>query len=183
MKILWQLFASFFKIGLFTIGGGMAMLPFIYRVVVDEKSWLSEQEMTDCIAVSQSLPGVIAINSATYVGARKAGLPGALAASAGVVLPSFTLIISIVSFLGVVGDNRYIDGAMNAVKAASCGLILYAAYRLSRQIARGWLPISLAALSFILIAAFGISAVWVVLVGIFAGWGTCFFAEKKATKQ
>ncbi len=183
MKILWQLFISFFKIGLFTIGGGMAMLPFIYRVVVDEKNWLSEQEMTDCIAVSQTLPGVIAINSATYVGTRKAGLPGALAASAGVILPSFTLIILVVSFLGAVGDNRYIDGAMTAIKAASCGLILYAAYRLGRQITPGWFPISLALLSFILTAGLGISAVWAVLAGIFAGWIYCFFAKKKAAKQ
>ena len=81
----------------------MAMLPFIYKSVVEEKKWLTEKEMLDCIAISQSLPGVIAINSATYVGSRKAGFPGALAASAGVILPSFVIIILVVKFLGTVG--------------------------------------------------------------------------------
>ncbi len=71
MKEYLGLFASFFKIGLFTIGGGMAMLPLIQHTVVDRKKWMTEGEMTDCIAVSQALPGVIAINAATYIGKKR----------------------------------------------------------------------------------------------------------------
>ena len=68
MKDLLQLFTSFFKIGFFTIGGGLAMLPLMQRIVTEEKKWMTEEEMIDCIAVSQSLPGVISINAATYIG-------------------------------------------------------------------------------------------------------------------
>src|SRR5665648_691716 len=93
MKELFVLFITFFKMGLFTIGGGLAMLPLIQHTIVDKKGWLTEEGMTDCIAVSQSLPGVIAINAATYVGKTRKGFAGALAASFGVILPSFIIII------------------------------------------------------------------------------------------
>ena len=83
MKEYLGLFASFFKIGLFTIGGGMAMLPLIQHTVVERKKWMTEGEMTDCIAVSQALPGVIAINAATYIGKKRKGLGGAFSASLG----------------------------------------------------------------------------------------------------
>lgn len=183
MKILWQLFTCFFRIGLFTIGGGMAMLPFIYKSVVEEKKWLTEKEMLDCIAISQSLPGVIAINSATYVGSRKAGFPGALAASVGVILPSFIIIIIVVKFLGTVGENIYIDGAFTGIKAASCGLILYSAYRMSRRLDPGWMPRALMVLSFAFIVIFGFSAIWAILAGIFFGLIYQWLAREKGTKE
>lgn len=159
------------------------MLPFIYRSVVEEKKWLSEKEMLDCIAVSQSLPGVIAINSATYVGSRKAGFPGALAASAGVILPSFTIIILVVSFLGTIGENEYVEGAFTGIKAASCGLILYSAYKLSKQIPPGWLPRLLTLMSFVLIAVFGVSAIWAILAGVVFGLIYQSLATGKGTEK
>ena len=122
-----NLFWEFFKIGIFTIGGGMAMIPQIQQVVVKDKGWLSEEEMVDCIAVSQSMPGVIAINSATYIGRKTNGFSGAAAATTGVIAPSFLIIILIVSFLGMVGENHYIQGAFVGIKAAVCGLILISA--------------------------------------------------------
>ena len=87
-----NLFWEFFKIGIFTIGGGMAMIPQIQQGVVKDKGWLSEEEMVDCIAVSQSMPGVIAINSATYIGRKTNGFSGAAAATIGVIAPSFLII-------------------------------------------------------------------------------------------
>ena len=99
------LFWEFFKVGIFTIGGGIAMIPQIQQVVVEDKKWISEEDMLDCIAVAQSLPGVVAINSATYIGNRMYGVKGALAATLGVVAPSFIIIIVVVSFLGAIGEN------------------------------------------------------------------------------
>ena len=122
-----QLFWSFFKLGLFTIGGGMAMIPLIQGIVVDQKKWMSEEEAVDCIAVSQALPGVIAINMATYIGQRKKGLSGALAATVGVMLPSFIIIILIVLLLKGIGDNPYVEGALMGIKAAATGLIAFSA--------------------------------------------------------
>jgi len=119
MKELFALFATFFKMGLFTIGGGLAMLPLIQHTVVDKKGWLTEDGMADCIAVSQSLPGVIAINAATYVGKSRKGFAGALAASFGVILPSFIIIICAVIFLGTVGPNQYVEGAFTGIRSYS----------------------------------------------------------------
>lgn len=165
MKDLFQLFATFFKIGLFTIGGGLAMIPLIQHTIVDKKCWLTEDEMGDCIAISQSLPGVIAINAATYIGKSRKGFAGALAASFGVILPSFVIIILAVIFLGVVGTNRYVEGAFTGIKAASCGLIAYAAYRQGRQVIKGKLGIFIAAASFVGVAFFGISAILPIILG------------------
>lgn len=145
------------------------MLPFIQRVVVDRKKWLNEAEMLECIAIAQSLPGVLAINTATYVGNRKAGFKGALAATLGVILPSFVIIILLVLLLGTIGENSYIEGAFIGIKAAASGLILYSAIKLGKGVVKGWFPWTLAILSFIAIAALNVSAILVILGGALLG--------------
>ena len=109
------------------------MIPQIQQLVVQDKKWMDEDEMLDCIAISQSMPGVIAINSATYIGKRIRGVKGSLAATLGVVMPSFIIIILAVTVLGAIGENKYILGAFVGVKAAVCGLILVTAVRLAKQ--------------------------------------------------
>ncbi len=163
------LFWEFFKLGLFTIGGGMVMLPLIQTIVVEKKGWMSEEEAVDCMAVGQSLPGVIAINMATYIGRQKKGLPGALCATAGVILPSFIIIILIVELLQGIGDNSYVTGALTGIKAAATGLIGYSAYKIGRKVLTGPFAWCLAVGAFVAIVWLGISAVWVVLVGILIG--------------
>ncbi|MBQ2063391.1 MAG: chromate transporter [Firmicutes bacterium] len=161
--LLWQLFASFFRIGLFTIGGGLAMIPLLDRIAVREKKWFDEEEMMECIAVSQSLPGVVAVNMATYVGKRKGGFAGALLATLGVILPSFLIILAIANILLRVGDNPYLAGAFTGIKAAVCGLILATVIRLGKnnlKDAFGWI-IALAA--FVLIVFLQVNVVWVIL--------------------
>lgn len=164
-----ELFWEFFKLGLFTIGGGMVMLPLIQNIVVEKKGWLSEEEAVDCMAVGQSLPGVIAINMATYIGRQKKGFLGALCATAGVVLPSFVIIILIVELLATVGDNTYLNGAMTGIKAAATGLIGYSAYKVGKKVLGDVISWMLAVLSFAAVAFLGISAVWMILIGIVAG--------------
>lgn len=163
------LFWEFFKVGIFTIGGGIAMIPQIQQVVVEDKKWISEEDMLDCIAVAQSLPGVVAINSATYIGNRMYGIKGAIAATLGVVAPSFIIIIVVVSFLGAIGENSYILGAFTGIKAAVCGLILVTAVKLAKQSLKNVFQWILAAAAFVAIAAFGITAVWAVLAGAVLG--------------
>lgn len=163
------LFWEFFKIGLFTIGGGMAMIPQIQQVAVKDRGWLSEDEMIDCIAVSQSMPGVIAINSATYIGKRIRGIGGSLAATLGVIMPSFLIIIIAVSFLGTIGENRYILGAFTGIKAAVCGLIIVTAVRLGRQSLNSAFQWVLAIAAFAAIGVFGITAIWAIIAGAAAG--------------
>lgn len=164
-----QLFISFFKLGLFTIGGGMAMVPLIQGIVVDEKHWMTDEEAVDCIAVSQGLPGVIAINMATYIGHQKKGILGAVAATTGVILPSFVIIILIVKILSGIGDNQYVNGALVGIKAAATGLITFSAYKLGKQVLKGWFQVVLAAGAFIAIIFFGANAIWPIVGGIVLG--------------
>ena len=164
-----QLFWSFFKLGLFTIGGGMAMIPLIQGIVVDQKKWMTEEEAVDCIAVSQALPGVIAINMATYIGQRKKGIGGALAATIGVILPSYLIIILIVLLLHGIGDNPYVSGALVGIKAAATGLIAFSAYKVGKQVLKGPFQWIVAGASFGLIAYFAINAVWAIIGGIVVG--------------
>jgi len=165
--------------GLFTFGGGLAMLPLIQRTAVQEKGWMTDEEMVDCIAVAQSMPGVIAINAATYIGNKQKGFLGALAATLGVVMPSFIIIILAVTFLNAIGDNKYINGAFAGIKAASCGLILVAAIKLGKQVMKTTLAWVLALGSFAVIVIFDVNAVWAVLVGAIVG---CVYSTAKRTR-
>ena len=169
IKLYISLFWEFFKIGIFTIGGGMAMIPQIQQLVVEDKKWLDEEEMLDCVAISQSMPGVIAINSATYIGKRIKGIRGSLAATLGVVMPSFIIIILAVTVLGAFGENRYVLGAFTGIKAAVCGLILVTAVRLAKQSLTSVFQWVLAAAALLAIGFFGITAVWAIITGAIAG--------------
>ena len=174
-----QLFLSFFKLGLFTIGGGMAIIPLIQGIVVDEKHWMTEEEAVDCIAVSQGLPGVIAINMATYVGHQKKGVLGAVTATVGVILPSFVIIIMIVKILSGIGDNQYVNGALVGIKAAATGLILFSAYKLGKQVLKGWFQVVLAVAAFVAVILLDANAVWPIIGGIILGLIYTGFKRKK----
>ncbi len=164
-----ELFWEFFKLGLFTIGGGMVMLPLIQNIVVEKKGWMTEEEAVDCIAIGQSLPGVIAINMATYIGRQKKGLLGAFCATVGVILPSFLIIILIVELLAHIGESSYVSGALTGIKAAATGLIGYSAYKIGKKILKGPFSWLLAIGAFVAIVWKGISAVWVIVAGIVFG--------------
>lgn len=147
----------------------MAMIPIMQEKICDERKWMTEEEILDCIAVSQSLPGVIAINMATYVGYYKKGLKGALVSTAGVLLPSFIIIILVVSLLRTIDENPYVQGALEGIKAAATGLIAFAAYKMGKQTLKGVFQWIMAILAFLLIVVFGLNAVWVILGAIVAG--------------
>lgn len=145
------------------------MLPLIHKLVVDDKGWLSEEEAADCIAISQALPGVIATNSATYIGKRLAGFPGALSATLGVVGPSFIIIIAIVGVLDTISGNPVVDGILMGIKAAVAGLILVTAVRMGKKILKSRLHWALAITAFVLIALFDVTAIWAILIGAVSG--------------
>ena len=166
-----QLFWLFFKLGLFTIGGGMAMVPLLQEKVCDEKGWMTEEETVDCLAVSQGLPGVVAINMATYVGYKIKKLPGAVIATLGTIIPSFVIIILVVLFLDTIAENIYVQGALTGIRAAATGLIAFAAWKLGKQVltGKGVFEWALAWASFVIIAFFDVNAVWVILGSIAVG--------------
>ncbi|MBQ9792292.1 MAG: chromate transporter [Clostridia bacterium] len=124
MKAILELFWVFFKLGLFTFGGGYAMLPHIKEVVIEKKKWLTEDEVLDIIAIAESTPGPIAINMATYIGNKQKGFWGSLFATIGVVLPSLIIIYIISLFFDAFLQNQYVQYAFVGIKCGVAFLIL-----------------------------------------------------------
>ncbi len=120
--MLLRLFFEFFKIGLFAVGGGMAALPFLYDLS-DKTGWFTYQQIADMIAVSESTPGPIGINMATYVGFTCAGIPGSAAATLGVITPGIILVSIVAVFLHKFRDNRTVNAAFYGLRPCSTGLI------------------------------------------------------------
>lgn len=122
MMLLLKLFLTFFKIGAFTFGGGYAMLPLMQQEVL-ANGWLSEEEIINFIAVSESTPGPFAINMATYIGSETAGFLGSVCCTLGVVLPSFIIILVVARFFMAFKDNKWVKAVMSGLKPAVVGLI------------------------------------------------------------
>lgn len=122
-----RLFWEFFKTGLFAVGGGLATLPFIYDMS-DRTGWFTYRQIADMIAVSESTPGPIGVNTATYVGYITGGLPGALIATLGLVTPAIIIILIIASCLKKFRENRFVDHAFYGLRPASAGLIAAAGF-------------------------------------------------------
>lgn len=126
MNIYWQLFASFFKIGAFTFGGGWAMISIIEREIVDKHHWIEKEDFLDLLAVAQSLPGILAVNIATAVGDKMRGMRGSILAAAGTILPSFLIILAIAIFLtpDMIKNNRVISSIFMGIRPAVVALIV-----------------------------------------------------------
>ncbi len=168
-KRLWDIFWIFFKIGAFTFGGGMAMLPLIQREVVDKRDWVTEAEILDIFAISQSVPGVIAINSAIFIGNRLIGTSGAVAATLGVVLPAFLSIIMVITILIGLKGNVIVEKVFTGIRAAAAALILLAAWKLGKTAIQGKIGYLIAIIAFGMIVVFNIHAMWAVIFGAVAG--------------
>ncbi len=122
MMLYLRLFWEFFKTGLFAVGGGMATLPFLYDMS-EKTGWFTASQLADMIAVSESTPGPIGVNMATYVGFTTAGVPGVLAATLGLVTPSVIIILLIARVMKQFRDNKYVDAAFYGLRPCSVGLI------------------------------------------------------------
>ena len=174
-----NLFWSFFKIGFFTFGGGLAMIPFIEDEFVSKKKWLSADEMRELVILSQTLPGVVAVNVSIFVGQRRAGWLGSVAALLGTVLPALISIVLILVALTGFEDNKYVKMVFVGIKAASAALILDTVIRMSRK-TLGWDTACwvVAAIS-LLIVILGFSAAWPVLFGALAGLTYFYWRQTK----
>ena len=133
MPILLDLFCSFFRIGAFTFGGGYAMLPMLQREIVEKKGWASEEDLLDYFAVGQCTPGVIAVNTATFVGYKKKGIPGGIMATLGVVAPSLVIITVIAAVLSNFAHIPAVRNAFAGIRVAVCVLILNSVSKLLKK--------------------------------------------------
>ena len=149
MKLLLDLFLTFSKIGLFTFGGGYAMIPLIENVCVTKKEWITHEEMMNITVLAESTPGPIAINCATYVGSKKKGFWGAVAATLGVTLPSFLIILMISFFIDRFLEIKWVASAFKGIKIAVGILILDAAIKMIVKMKKKALSIIILSVAFI----------------------------------
>lgn len=169
MNLYLTLFSSFFKIGAFTFGGGWAMIPIIEKEVVDKYKWLSKEEFLDALAVSQSLPGILAVNISILVGNKLRGVRGSIAATLGTVAPSFILILLIAIFFSRITDNPVIERIFKGIRPAVVALIIAPVLSTAKSARitwrNVWIPISGALLIWML----GVSPIVLILAGAIGG--------------
>ena len=149
MRLMIDLFLNFAKIGLFTFGGGYAMISLIERTCVEKKEWITHDEMMDIVVIAESTPGPIAINCATYVGYKQKGFPGAVLATLGMILPSFAIIFLISLFLDRFLEIRWVAYAFQGIKIAVGILILDAAIKMILKMKKKVLPVTILVCAFI----------------------------------
>ncbi|MDR0325830.1 MAG: chromate transporter [Oscillospiraceae bacterium] len=179
MKKLWQIFATMFYIGLFTFGGGLAMLPQMKRVFVQKRGWVTEEEIVDYFAVSQSIPGVIATNTSVMIGYRMAGTAGALCAAFGAVLPSFLVLIAVAVFYQAFVAHPVMIGALRGISAAVVALLFYTVWGLRKTTLRGIADVLLCLTAAALLLLLGVNPVWVILGGLAAGLFRAVFRARR----
>lgn len=179
MNILLELFIVFFKLGAFTIGGGIAMLPLLQNTLINEKKWFTKEEFMDIVAVCQSLPGVVAINMATYVGYKKKGLIGSIVSTFGVTIPSFIMILIIAKFITSLGDNGVLMGAMAGLRAAALGMVVVALIQLMPAAIKNKWAMLAAIVAFVLIAILKVNTAYVILLFALLGIAVTFAGSRK----
>lgn len=133
LRMLGQLYWAFLRIGGLTFGGGLTMLPMLKYELVEKKSWISEDELLDCYAIGQCTPGIIAVNTATFVGYKKSGVAGGIAATAGMVTPSLVIITLLATFLENFMGNVWLQHALMGVRGIVCALMLNTVLNLARK--------------------------------------------------
>ncbi len=161
--LLRALFLTFFKIGAFTFGGGYAMIPIIQREAVESRKWITDDDILEIIAIAESTPGPIAINSATFVGTRVAGTAGAVCATLGVVLPSFVCILAVAGLLDAFQHLTPVRYAFFGIRAGVLALILKAFWSMFKKCPKGAVPYGIAAGAFVLAAFLKVNVLLVIL--------------------
>ena len=170
---LYKLFTTFFRIGLFTFGGGYAMIPLIENDVVERNGWLKKDEFLDLLAVAQSAPGVFAVNMAVFIGYRLRGKRGALAASLGCVLPSVAIILFIALFFRSFRHIEVVNNIFMGIRPVVVALIAVPVFNVAKSAKLGWSTVWIPVVAAFLIVALGVSPIYVIMAAGVAGyvWG------------
>ena len=175
LKLFWE----FFKIGAFTFGGGYAMIPLIQKETVEIKGWITDEDILEIIAIAESTPGPIAINSATFVGYRTAGFWGAVCATTGVVLPSFIIILAISFVLREFQQIKAVQYAFNGIRAGVLALLFKALWTMYKKSPKGWVSYVVMAGAFLATAFLKINVLYVIIACAVFGIVTSLLAKKE----
>lgn len=169
-NIYWSTFSTFFKIGMFTLGGGYAMIPIIEEEVVNKHQWVSKEDMLDLIAIAQSCPGVFAINISIFIGYKLRKTRGALVTALGTALPSFLIILAIAIFFHQFEDNKAVAAMFRGIRPAVVALIAVPTFNLAKSAHLNrytlWIPI----VSALAIWLLGVSPIWIIILAGVGGY-------------
>ena len=162
MRKLFELFAAFFRIGAFTFGGGYAMIPLIQKETVENKKWITDDDILEIVAIAESTPGPIAINAATFVGYKVAGFWGAFFATIGMVVPSFAIILLISYVLRHFNDIKAVQYAFNGIRAGVLALLIKALFTMYKKVGKNIFSYIVMAFSFVFTAIVKIKIIYVI---------------------
>ncbi len=179
LKTIWRLFSVFFRIGAFTFGGGYAMIPLIQHETVEKNGWISDDDILEIVAIAESTPGPIAINTATFVGYKTCGVLGSAAATFGVVLPSFVIISVIARLLSEFSDIKAVKYAFNGIRAGVLALVFKALYTMFKKSKKNLLAYIVMASAFVVTAFFGVNVLWVVIACAIFGIVSSLIIDRK----
>lgn len=169
MKIILDLFITFLKISTFTLGGGPSMLPLIEKYAVDEKGWITKEEFVDMAALSQSIPGPIAVDAAVYIGYKSAGILGSLAAVFGSVLSAFIVLLVIAMYFTNISDNKVVEAVFKGVRPAVVALLVLPVISMWKASKINKKTIAIPLITVILVAFFNVNAVYIIIVSALGG--------------
>jgi len=166
LKMLTVVFLSTFKIGLFTFGGGLAMIPMIQSEFCDRRKWLDTEQVTDITAAAQSLPGVMAVNMSMLTGFRLGGTATAIVAGIGSILPSFIVICIVALFYNIVIENPYVRGALRGISAAVAAMFFNTLRKMRKTSLADWWSIGFFVIAFALMFLFpGVNVIFIIIAG------------------
>ncbi len=182
LKDLFTIYFAFFKVGAFTFGGGLAMMPMLQKELIEKKQWLTEEELIDYYAVGQSTPGIIAVNVATFVGYKRAGILGGIFGTLGIISPSLIIIMILANLINSISDYPIVQKALTGINVAVAALLTSVIINFAKKTIKNVWNAIFMLISFLLIFALKVPSFIVILFGLATGRILTFIHKKKETK-
>ena len=179
IKNLFNLYFSFAKIGTFTIGGGLAMIPMMQSELIEKRKWITDEELIDYYAVGQSTPGIVAVNVATFVGYKQMGIIGGIFATLGMVTPSLIIIMILAGIINSINDFPIIQKALKGINVAVAALLTSTIINFMKKTIKKFTNAIFMMISFLLVFVFKLPSFWIILFALFIGVVLTYKEKKK----
>lgn len=183
VKNLCSLFLVFVKIGLFTIGGGLAMMPMIQRELIDKLHWMTEEELLDYYAIGQSTPGIVAVNVATFIGYKQCGVLGGIVATLGIIFPSLVIITILASLINSISDFPIVQKALKGINVAVAALLTNITFNFAKKTVNSFFAFVLCFCSFLTVFIFNVQSFYIIISAFLLGIVMYFIKQKNNKKD
>ena len=181
LKQFFELYFAFVKIGAFTFGGGLAMMPIMQRELIEKRGWITEEELIDYFAIGQSTPGIIAVNVSTFVGYKRLGWFGGIIGTLGVVTPSWVIIMLLAGAISSVDKYPIAQKALRGINVAVAALLTSVIVKFSKKTIKSLWNAVFMLLAFVLIYFFKVQSVWIIIASLVIGSLLTLYRQKKAS--